>query len=182
MLRLGLFSVVLLLLSGCENLQPFPRTQSNEEMFGPATIRIHPTFTQIRDWSGHGKPDGIEALLEVQDQFGEPTRSSGKAIFELYAYRKISPNVRGIRLAGPWVERLSTKEDQVAHWNSALRGYTFQLPYEKIESRREYVLTVQFDLDGVKGGRMFDQLILEPQQEGKHERRPRASSQTPGSR
>ena len=145
-------------------------------MFGPTSVRIHPTFTQVRDWTGDKKPDGVEATLEIQDQFGEPTRSTGRAMFELFDYRHDSPDVRGGRLAGPWIADLNTKAAQQEHWNPALRAYTFQLAYPAVDPNRYYVLTVQFDLNSTAAltqpssapssgpaRRLFDQLIIEPQ-------------------
>ncbi|HEY2588515.1 MAG TPA: hypothetical protein VGI81_22430, partial [Tepidisphaeraceae bacterium] len=77
MVRFGLALGAVLMLLGCGESSPYPRSPLDQQMFGPASVRIHPTFTQVRDWSGHGKPDGIEATLEIQDQFGEPTRATG---------------------------------------------------------------------------------------------------------
>jgi hypothetical protein len=163
-------------------------------MFGPVSVRIHPTFTQIRDLTGHGKPDGIEATLEIQDQFGEPTRSTGRAMFELFGYRKDSAYFRAGRIAGPWIAFLNTKAEQVEHWNPALRAYTFQLHFPTISVDDYYVLTVQFDLNNANSrtqpatsptsgpaGRLFDQLIIEPKSEEKaHGPKYRAPVATPG--
>ncbi|HSU67227.1 MAG TPA: hypothetical protein VLJ39_10160 [Tepidisphaeraceae bacterium] len=181
MVRFGLAVCLVLLIGGCEGSGGHPRSNLDQQMFGPASVKIHPTFTQVRDWTGDGKPDGIEATLEIEDAFGEPTRSTGRAMFELYGYRKIAPDVRGVRITDPWVFLLNTRGQQQDHWNPALRSYTFQLPYAKISPDQYYVLTVQFDLNSTAaltqpttastsaptGGRMFDQLIIEPQNEEK---------------
>ena len=58
-------------------------------------MRIHPIFTQIADWTHSGKPDGIEAQLEFTDQFGDPTKASGKVLFELFSYQNDSPDRAG---------------------------------------------------------------------------------------
>ena len=39
------------------------------------------------------------------------------------------------------------------------RGYSFQLAFDKIDPKREYVLTAQVDRSN---SRLFDQLIVEP--------------------
>ena len=196
-MRFAVVVTALLLCLGCDS-QPYPRSDLDQQMFGPAEIRIHPTFTVVRNWTGGTKPDGIEATLEVQDQFGDPTRSTGRVMFELYDYRKESPEVRGRRIAGPWIWYLNTRDEQQDHWNAALRAYTFQLPYSEIRANQYYVLTAQFDLNGdgvttqpttiastsrssAHPGRLFDKLILEPQgEEGGHGHHHRASSRTPG--
>lgn len=151
---------VLLLLGGCQTDQPRQRTADEAEMFGPASMRIHPIFTQISDWTGDGKPDGVEALIEFQDQFGDPTKSTGQVIFELYDYRRASPDPRGDRFVNPWVGSLKTIDDQRQHWNRTSRTYSFQLACPQIQSDRPYVLTAIFQLSG--GGRFFDRVVLEP--------------------
>lgn len=148
------------LTAGCESSnKPYPRDANEQAMFGPATMRLHPTFTQIKDWTGDGKPDGVEALVELQDQFGEPTRAAGRVIFELFDYRAYTPDPRGPRATNPWVTTITTKEEQEARWNRALRAYTFELQFPQIAKNRTYVLTASFEHNG---GRLFDQLILEP--------------------
>jgi hypothetical protein len=148
---------VLLALCGCGGM-PFARSEEDQKMFGPASIRLHPTFTQVKDWTGDNKPDGIEAVLELQDQFGEPTRAGGAVRFELYTFVPNDPERKGKRLA-VWSTRLDVRDEQIAHWNPAIRAYSFQLGFEPIRTDHAYVLTAQFDL---KNGRMFDQLIVEP--------------------
>jgi hypothetical protein len=155
-------------LVGCQTHEPFARTASDQQMFGPTKMRLHPTFTQIKDWSGKGKPDGIEAVVEMQDQFGEPTRASGRFIFELYAFESANPDPKGARVGGPWLASLQTRDDQLAHWNSALRSYSFQLADPTIRLDHDYVLTAQMDLNG---GRLFDQIIIEANTDAKKGRR-----------
>ncbi|HEX4796198.1 MAG TPA: hypothetical protein VH370_20585 [Humisphaera sp.] len=146
------------MLFGCVGAT-FQRSQSEEQMFGPSSMRIHPAFTQVKDWTGDSKPDGIEVVLEMQDQFGEPTRAAGILRFELWTFREAAAERRGTQLAQPWIFQLNTRSEQNAHWNPVERGYTFQLPFDKISADRRYVLTAQFDRPE---GRLFDQLIVEP--------------------
>ncbi len=165
MIRGGLVIVLMVLLGGCHSPTPHPRDVNDQAMFGPSSMRVHPTFTRIKDWSGDGKPDGVEALVELQDQFGEPTRASGKVIFELFAYRPNFPDPRGARLVNPWIASLATLEDQNARWNKALRAYDFQLGTDQIKPDKAYVLTATFELSN---GRLFDRLILEPTRQDAH--------------
>jgi hypothetical protein len=123
-------------------------------------MRIHPIFTRVSDWTGDGTPDGIEALIELQDQFGDPTKASGSIIFELYTYQPYSADIRGDRLA-VWTGSLQTLQDQKDHWNRTSRTYSFQLAKPWISATTDYVLTAQFDLAG--GGRFFGRTILEGQ-------------------
>ena len=138
-------------------------------------MRIHPTFTHLITPSDEAETNGINAVVEFQDQFGEPTRSAGSVLFELYAYRPSDPNPRGIRLAH-WQVSLDSKDDQIDHWNPAVRGYSFKLAYDKIDADNSYVLTAQVNREGTEngpgGGRFFGQLVLETTHEGKHSGRP----------
>jgi hypothetical protein len=155
-----LLAFALIVAAGCDSApKPYPRDANEQAMFGPATMRLHPTFTQVKDWTGDGKPDGIEAMVELQDQFGEPTRAAGRVIFELFQYRPYTPDPRGPRSTNPWVTTITTREEQGARWNRALRAYTFELQFPQIHKGEGYVLTASFEHNG---GRLFDQLILEP--------------------
>jgi hypothetical protein len=132
--------------------------QSSSVMFAPTAMRIHPIFTQLIDIHHTGKPDGIEAQLEFDDQFGDPTKAAGKVLFELFSYRKDAPDPRGTRLGGPWVGSLATLDEQNARWNTTLRTYLFQLSDPAVRTDQSYVLSAIFQLSG--GGRFFDHIIL----------------------
>jgi len=144
---------------GCHRGELLPRTTQDQTLFGPAVMRIHPIFTSIKDWNSDGKPDGIEALIEFQDRFADPTKASGKVVFELFDYRTNMPDPRGGRVSEPWVGRIITLDEQQARWNRTSRTYAFQLAYADINPERTYVLTATFELSG--GGRFFDQTILQ---------------------
>ena len=128
-------------------------------MFRAVAMRLHPVFTQIRSWTGAGAPNGIEAMIEFQDQFGEPAKASGEVVFELFQYRKGFPDPRGARVVSPWVAALDSDAAQRAHWSRAGRTYGFQLAYPEINPKATYVLTATFELVG--GGRFFDRIVLE---------------------
>ena len=153
-------AALVLLPAGCDWMKRDPNPAARAQMFGPVSIRIHPTFTQVKDWTGDGTPDGIEALLEVRDQFGEPIRAAGRVIFELYDYRQDYPDPRGKELTNPWIKPLTTREDQEAYWNGVVDAYSFNLALPEIEPGRTYVLTASFEVD--EDRRLFDQLNLGP--------------------
>jgi hypothetical protein len=129
-------------------------------LFGPVAMRIHPIFTRVKDWTGDNKPDGVEALIELQDQFGDPTKAAGRVVFELYSFQKFDPQRRGTRLVNPWIGSLMTLEEQRDRWNRTSRTYSFPLSFAQISVDSTYVLTAQFET--TSGQRFFDQLILEP--------------------
>jgi hypothetical protein len=130
-------------------------------MFGPSSMRIHPIFTRLKDWSGDDKPDGIDALIEFSDQFNDPTKASGTVIFELFEFQKFNPERRGSRVVNQWVGSLQTLREQRDHWNRTSRTYSFQLAYD-VNPNQSYVLSATFNLSG--GGRFYDQIVLAPPQ------------------
>jgi hypothetical protein len=140
--------------------QPMPRDATDAALFGPSTMRLHPIFTQVKDWTGDGVPDGIEALVELQDQFGDPTKASGHLILDLYDYKKYDPQRKGLWLA-EWQADLSTLASQRDYWNRTSRTYGLQIAYPQIALDKNYVLTAEFQLNS--GGRLFDQLVIEAQ-------------------
>jgi hypothetical protein len=162
MFRWIVASAAMLLVLGCQSSAPRPRSETDAALFGPAAMRIHPIFTQVKDWTGDNRPDGIEALLELQDQFGDPTKASGRVIFELFEYRPYDPDPRGPRLVNPWIGDLSTLDAQRDRWNRTSRTYGFQLQYDQVNENRPYVLTATFELSN--GGRFFDRIILQPKE------------------
>src|SRR5262245_41234077 len=109
------------LILGCQPSNPYPRSQTDATLFGPAAMRVHPIFTQVKDWTNDGKPDGVEALVELQDQFGDPTKASGRLVFELYDYKPYDPDPRGNLVVNPWIGDLTTLDSQRDRWNRTSR-------------------------------------------------------------
>jgi len=160
-MRNGLLLSLLVILLGCQTEPaPSPRSAAEMALFGPVAMRIHPIFTRVKDWTGDNKPDGVEALVELQDQFGDPTKAAGRVIFELYSFQKFDPQRKGNRLVNPWIGSLMTLEEQRDRWNRTSRTYSFPLSFAPISEDQTYVLTAQFE--SASGQRFFDQLILEP--------------------
>lgn len=146
---------------GCAS-KPIERDNAEVVMFGPTRMRLHPIFTQVKDWTGDNKPDGIEAELEFQDQFGDPTKAAGKVMFELFSYTA-GPDPRGDRIVNPWVGSLLTLQQQYEHWNRTSRTYGFQLAMPGITTKKSYVLTAMFEHSD--GRRFFSRVILKGEDE-----------------
>ena len=157
-LSLPLLLTALVAPAGCASRAPVPRSPADAALFAPVSMRIHPIFSQVKDWTGDGKPDGIEALLEFQDQFNDPTKAAGTVVFELFAYRPYNPDPRGQRVVNPWVGSLQTLAEQQARWNRTSRTYSFQLEYPQVRADENYVLTATFDTGST---RFFDEIILQ---------------------
>jgi hypothetical protein len=171
-MRLLAFAVAFTLVAsgGCAKQPLSERSPRDATMFGPARMRIHPIFTQVKDWTGDGQPDGIEALIEFQDRFDDPTKASGSAVFELFEYRPYNPDPRGNRVTSPWTGSLVGVDEQRARWNRTLSTYSFRLPFEGVRENRNYVLAASFDRGGGGGGgdgeqaaRFFDRIVIEAQ-------------------
>ena len=126
-------------------------------LFAPASMRIHPIFTQMVDLGGEGRPDGIEAQLEFDDQFGDPTKAAGRVLFELYEYRR-QPPFTGRRVGGPYLSALATPAEQRALWNKTLRTYRFPLAFPGLVPTQDYILTAVFQR--ADGGRFFDKRVI----------------------
>jgi hypothetical protein len=149
----------------CQQSDPYYQQSGTaaSSMFSATSMRIHPIFTQLKDWTSDGRVDGVEALVEFQDTFGDPTKASGKIIFELFEFRNGWPDPRGNRVMPPWIASLSTLSDQRLHWDRTSRAYSFLLSDPQIDPARPYVLSATFERSG--GGRYFDQIVLEPHRE-----------------
>ncbi|MGN6505706.1 MAG: hypothetical protein ACTHM6_09095 [Tepidisphaeraceae bacterium] len=132
---------------------------TDQQLFAPVAMRLHPVFTKLADFDGDGNLDGIEAVLEFQDQFGDPTKAAGRVLFDIYQFKPYNPDPRGTHLAGPFEGRLDSMADQRARWNRVNRAYIFQLAYPSVKMTDDYVVTATFER--TDGGRFFTQLMLE---------------------
>ncbi len=141
----------LLMLGGCQIAQPIARTEEEQSLFGPVKMRIHPTFTQIKDWNNNGQPDGIEAELEFLDQFDDPTKAEGQVLFNLYNYVQSDPDHRGERVA-TFKGSLLTLEEQRSRWDRTSRTYKFRLTVG-ISRQQDWLLEAEFEHVG--GRRLF---------------------------
>jgi hypothetical protein len=149
---------VLLCLSSCES-SPYARDSADKTMFGPAGMRIHPIFTEPKDFDGNGSIDGIEALVELTDQFGDSTKASGQVMFELHTYRKYAADPRG-HLLETWAFPIHTLKEQKEHWRRIGGAYSFQLPYPGLLGIREKTVTLSAEVTLDAGGRLNDQVIV----------------------
>ena len=159
--RSTVISLLIVTSLGCR--QTTTSAPRDEASFGVTAMRLHPVFTRFKDWTGDGDADGIEAMVEFKDAFGDPTKASGRVLFELYSFKANQPDPRDRRMANPWIGSLQTSEDQRDRWNRASRTYTFPLEIPRADASSEYVLTAQYD--SPDGRRLFDRLILEARRE-----------------
>ncbi|HUB26246.1 MAG TPA: hypothetical protein VL992_12520 [Tepidisphaeraceae bacterium] len=154
---LPLAALLALLLTACDTLQPIPRTPEEEAMFGPVSMRLHPTFTEVKNWTGGTKPDGIEAVVEFDDAFHEPTKAAGTLIFELFGFRRGYADPRGPRLL-MWNASIMTFDEQQAHWHREFGAYSFLLSDPEIRLDQDYILTATYQ--SPNGKRFMDRTVL----------------------
>ncbi|MGA2233369.1 MAG: hypothetical protein ABSH22_20900 [Tepidisphaeraceae bacterium] len=161
-MRFRLLAACLLVVAGCGQTLVHPPSVATPadqaDLFGPASMQLHPVFTQVKTWTGGPKPDGIEAVLQFEDQFGDPSKAAGSVIFELYDFRKGFPDDRGPRLSEPWTASLSSVDQQQAHWRREIEAYSFLLSDSAISSTHNYVLTATFE--PLTGPRLFSKTVI----------------------
>jgi hypothetical protein len=164
-MRIPLLLLAIAWVTGCSQPDFDKESTADVSLFNATSMRIHPIFTQVKDFNNDSKPDGFEVLMDFQDQFGDPSKAAGSIMFEAFVYVEGSPDPRGIRLANPWIGSMATLEDQRARWNRTSRTYTFQLAYPAVDADKSYVLTATFR--SATGGRLFDRVVLEGADERK---------------
>lgn len=152
-----LFSLVLVAAVGCADTGGIP-AGAREDMFAAREVKIHPVFTRITDWTGDGKLDGIDTLVELRDRFGDTTKGAGTFTFELYELKTDRPNSRGERVSDPWQAEVLTEHQQTARWSKTSRCYAFRLQSPEA-IKGSHVFSVTYAPAG-GGPRSFDQVVL----------------------
>jgi len=150
-------ALLMLVLASCQ--QPLASEIVNQrELFAPVSMRLHPIFTEVKSWTGKTTPDGIEAVLEFDDRFGDSTKAAGAVIFELYDFRRGYADYRGERIVNPWAVSLNSPAQQEAHWRREISAYSFLLSFPAIRTDRNYVLTASFE--PLEGPRLFARPLI----------------------
>jgi hypothetical protein len=149
--------IAVLLVAGCADTGDMP-AGPREDLFAARAVKIHPVFTRITDWTGDGKLDGIDALVELRDQFGDTTKGAGTFTFELFEVRQDRPDGKGRRVSDPWHAEVITPDQQRARWSKTSRCYTFRLQSSEA-SKGSHMLAVTYAPAG-GGPRSFDQVVL----------------------
>ncbi len=149
------------------------RTPAETTFFAASAMHASPVFTKVADFDGDGQPDGIEAVVEITDRFGDPTKAAGRFLFQIYSMKPYNPDARGERIAGPFEGRVDTAQDQRNRWSRVNRSYIFQLQFPNAAVSADYVLETMFETPD--GRRLTDQLVLE----GDHEKPTPTTGPTP---
>ncbi len=140
---------------------------SRPAMFEPSQMRINPTFTRFRSFGADLAIDGIEADIELRDEFGDATKGGGIIYFELHEYVPEGADVRGEQIGEAAGFNLSSVDAQRRHWQNVVRTYRFRLPWQDLDPTDRYVLSATYlPREGSAGERLFDRLVILPRREG----------------
>ncbi len=156
---------MILMVSGCqtfEKLNLFNSKQKNLEGFYPEKVFVQSSFTQVKTPEEAGSEPVIEAYVGLKDQFEDPMKRLGIFRFELYPFKKASPDPRGKRFKDKGLQtfNLTAASENQRHWDKVSRAYSFELalPAEARETR-QIVVEVTFT-DHLKPIRLQDRLNL----------------------
>jgi len=135
---------------GCQSTGPdhHPTEQERLDMLSlmlPEQIEVLP-FTKITSFDEDNVPDGILAVVQPVDRFGDPVKAVGYFYFELWTYQDASGERKGERLAY-WDRALTSADDVRLYWTHA-RMFEFQLAWtrglEAVQPNRKYILAVSY--------------------------------------
>lgn len=118
-----------LLLVGCRGGRPVAmegQSQESLSLLMPREIRIVEPFTRWAEFDGKPGVDGIDVYVQPVNAFGDPIRTTGTMLVELYAFRPGSADRKGKRRE-LWELSLLTEGDQKERWNRATQMYEFRL-------------------------------------------------------
>lgn len=154
MIRCLIFHLLLVFATtGCARKLPSNSTEI-APLLTADKVALH-SFSSPKDWDDDGILDGIEAHIEAIDHFGDPCKTLGTLLFELYTFREAMPEPKGRQL-GVWEASMDDLQGHQLHWQRISRTYRFDLQTLKpIPLRRKYILTVKMTLPG--GRRLFDE-------------------------
>jgi hypothetical protein len=160
------FAIVGLALQGACTVAPTPSpaAQANR-LFDVVSMQLD-TFSKVKNWTSGTVPNGIEAVVEFDDAFGDRTKAAGSILFEIFDYRQGWPDPRGQRLVNPFSASLITFDEQKAHWDRASGAYIFRLSCDQLQLDRSYVLSATYQAPAGSGGpqRLFSQIVLPARQ------------------
>lgn len=132
-----------------------PSAEELIAFYSPQTIKILP-FTKAKSFDDDAFPDGIEVSMRALDGAGDPVKSYGTFLFELYAYKPASSDHKG-ELIQSWRQPILSLEEQKQYWERVTTSYQFQLSWEgqPLSPQKKYVLAASFQASG--GPRLFDE-------------------------
>ncbi len=125
------------------------------EVVTPRKIHLERFLTRPRDFTADGDADGVEAVLVVQDRFGDPVKCLGRFHFELYTMRLASGDKLGERVAF-WPVVVDSDQALARYWDKITRKFIFplQLSQGTLQPGR-YILSAE--LQTPMGRKLYDE-------------------------
>ena len=139
----------IVLSAGCAGPQgPEYTVEERRQLLSPIMadkIELVGPLTQPASFDDDAIPDGLEAVLVARDKQGEPTKISGRLVFELYAYRPAAADPRGPQIQ-TWELALASDKDQESYWNHTTLMYEFKLQVDlaAMPKGRKFVLLARY--------------------------------------
>ncbi len=132
-----------------------PSAEELIAFYSPKSIKILP-FTKAKSFDDDAIPDGIEVSMRALDGAGDPVKSYGTFLFELYSYKPGSSDHKG-DLIQSWRQPILSLDEQKKYWERVTTSYQFQLSWEgnPLSPQKKYVLAASFQASG--GPRLFDE-------------------------
>lgn len=137
------------LLANCSAPQgPEYTVEERRQLLAPIMadkIELVGSLTQLASFDNDVIPDGLEAVLVARDKQGEPTKISGRLVFELYAHRPAAADPRGAQIR-TWELALAGADDQETYWNHTTLMYEFPLRVDPaaVPKERKFVLLARY--------------------------------------
>ena len=149
-------ALLLLVLAGPAGCDGGAKTGTTPAPLLPKSVRLH-SFTGTRTFAAGGGVSGIEARVELRNQFDDATMALGTCQFSLYEHRPRQGDPRGRRLDF-WSIDLTDPQTNQKYWDSISRTYKIPLAWDKpIPVGTKFVLEVAFSAP--EGPRLFDQIV-----------------------
>ncbi len=139
----------IVLSAGCAGPQgPEYTVEERRRLLAPIMadkIELVGPLTQPVSFDDDAIPDGLEAVLVARDKQGEPTKISGRLVFELYAHRPATADPRGAQIQ-TWEMALASDKDQETYWNHTTLMYEFKLQVDlaAMPKGRKFVLLARY--------------------------------------
>ena len=154
---------VILSACGCQWLtQDSSQRECCAKGFRVDNVRLQRSFTRISEHGGdQDKAAGIEAFVELRDQFGDPIKAVGTFRFEIFQYRPAFNDPRGKRFVIDGIQAFDLTDPQRNYdrWNKTALSYSFDLKLPQLPPNlTKIVLQVTFTSDS--GYRLQDRVIL----------------------
>jgi len=125
-------------------------------------VEIVEAFTRWLDLGTGPGLDGVEVYVQPRLNDGQPVRSGGGVLVELYAFNPASGDPKG-RRAELWSIALETEEQRGRHWNRATEMYELRLQLSEsslpLKPGEKHVLVVTHN--SAAGMHLSDRMMLD---------------------